>query len=90
MSVAEKRDYYEVLGVDRDADQRTIKRAFLKKARTVHPDVSDDVLHRTPLWWRRGGARFVSGFANALFYAVIMFWFVSCSSGLYYRPYFYM
>ena len=36
------RDYYEVLGVDRDADQRTIKRAFLKKARQVHPDVSDD------------------------------------------------
>ena len=38
----DKRDYYEVLGVDRDADQRTIKLAFLKKARTVHPDVSDD------------------------------------------------
>ncbi len=36
------KDYYEVLGVDRDADQRTIKRAFLKKARKVHPDVSDD------------------------------------------------
>ncbi|MDY2777579.1 MAG: DnaJ domain-containing protein, partial [Collinsella sp.] len=33
-----KRDYYEVLGVDRDADQRAIKRAFLKKAREVHPD----------------------------------------------------
>lgn len=40
--VSDKRDYYEVLGVDKDADQRTIKRAFLKKARTVHPDVSDD------------------------------------------------
>ena len=38
----DKRDYYEVLGVERDADQRTIKRAFLKKAREVHPDVSDD------------------------------------------------
>lgn len=37
-----KRDFYEVLGVERDADQRTIKRAFLKKAREVHPDVSDD------------------------------------------------
>lgn len=37
-----KRDYYDVLGVDRDADQRTVKRAFLKKARTLHPDVSDD------------------------------------------------
>lgn len=40
--MSDKRDFYEVLGVDRDADQRTIKRAFLKKARTVHPDVSDD------------------------------------------------
>ena len=40
--MSENRDYYEVLGVDRDADARTIKRAFLKKARTVHPDVSDD------------------------------------------------
>lgn len=37
----EKRDYYEVLGVDRDADAKTIKRAFLKKARTLHPDVND-------------------------------------------------
>ena len=35
-----KVDYYEVLGVDRDADARTIKRAFLKKARTLHPDVN--------------------------------------------------
>lgn len=40
--MSETKDYYEVLGVDRDSDQRTIKRAFLKKARTVHPDVSDD------------------------------------------------
>ena len=36
-----KVDYYEVLGVERDADAKTIKRAFLKKARTLHPDVSD-------------------------------------------------
>lgn len=40
--MSDKRDYYEVLGVERDADQRTIKRAFLKRAREVHPDVSDD------------------------------------------------
>lgn len=40
--MSENRDYYEVLGVEKDADARTIKRAFLKKARTVHPDVSDD------------------------------------------------
>lgn len=37
-----KRDYYEVLGVDRDADQRAIKRAFLKLARTLHPDVNKE------------------------------------------------
>ena len=36
-----KRDYYEVLEVPRDADAKTIKRAFLKKARKLHPDVSD-------------------------------------------------
>lgn len=52
--------------------------------------LSDDVLHRTGLWWKRGGLRFVSGFTNALFYALIAFWFVSCSSGLYYRPYYFL
>ena len=37
-----KRDYYDVLEVERDADAKTINRAFLKKARVLHPDVSDD------------------------------------------------
>nr|WP_206108920.1 molecular chaperone DnaJ [Olsenella sp. SW781] len=41
MHVEPKRDYYEVLEVPRDADAKTIKRAFLKKARKLHPDVSD-------------------------------------------------
>src|SRR5690349_65034 len=36
------RDYYEVLGVDRVADDETIKRAFRTRARALHPDVSDD------------------------------------------------
>lgn len=38
----QKRDYYEVLGVERDADAKTIKRAFLKKARSLHPDVNKE------------------------------------------------
>ncbi|OFK24643.1 DnaJ C-terminal domain-containing protein [Olsenella sp. HMSC062G07] len=35
-------DYYEILGVARDADAKTIKRSFLRKARTLHPDVSKE------------------------------------------------
>ena len=36
-----ERDYYEVLGVRRDADEGDIKQAFRGLARKVHPDVSD-------------------------------------------------
>jgi molecular chaperone DnaJ len=34
------RDYYEVLGVDRDADEATVKKAFRRLARELHPDVN--------------------------------------------------
>src|SRR5580700_2346986 len=34
------RDYYEVLGVARDADDATIKKAFRRLARELHPDVN--------------------------------------------------
>jgi molecular chaperone DnaJ len=34
------RDYYEVLGVARDADDADIKKAFRKLARELHPDVN--------------------------------------------------
>jgi molecular chaperone DnaJ len=34
------RDYYDVLGVPRDADDATIKRAFRRLARELHPDVN--------------------------------------------------
>jgi molecular chaperone DnaJ len=34
------RDYYEVLGVDRAADEATIKKAFRRLARELHPDVN--------------------------------------------------
>ncbi len=36
-----KRDYYEILGVPRDADERAIKKSFRTLARELHPDVSD-------------------------------------------------
>ena len=39
--MATTRDYYEILGVPRDADERAIKSAFRKLARELHPDVSD-------------------------------------------------
>ena len=33
-----KRDYYEVLGVDRGADEDTVKSAYRKLALKYHPD----------------------------------------------------
>lgn len=36
------RDYYELLGVPRDADDGAIKKAFRKLARQLHPDVSEE------------------------------------------------
>lgn len=38
----EYKDYYKILGVPRDADDKTIRKAFRKLARQFHPDVNPD------------------------------------------------
>lgn len=40
--MANKRDYYEVLGVSKSASEAEIKSAFRKKAKEFHPDLNKD------------------------------------------------
>lgn len=40
--MSNKRDYYEVLGVDKNASEADIKKAFKKMARKYHPDLNPD------------------------------------------------
>ena len=40
--MAEKRDYYEILGIEKGATEEEIKKAYRKKARETHPDLHPD------------------------------------------------
>ena len=40
--MAEKRDYYDVLGISKSATEAEIKSAFRKKAKEFHPDLNKD------------------------------------------------
>ena len=36
----QKRDYYEVLGIDKNADDAAIKKAYRQLAKKYHPDMN--------------------------------------------------
>ncbi len=40
--MATKRDYYEILGIDKHADSKAIKKAYRKLAKQFHPDTNKD------------------------------------------------
>lgn len=41
--MAAKRDLYEVLGISKTADEKTIKKAYRKLAKKYHPDMNPEI-----------------------------------------------
>lgn len=49
--------------------------------------LSDDVLHRNKIWWKRGFLVIANGFANGLLFALVAVSFASCSQRAVMAPY---
>lgn len=41
MAMAASKDYYKVLGIDKTASEKEVKKAFREKAKFLHPDKND-------------------------------------------------
>ena len=42
MASMNDKDYYAILGVDHDATEEQIRKAFQQKARKLHPDINKE------------------------------------------------
>ena len=44
--------------------------------------VSDGIMHRSGLWWKRGGTQLVNGFVNGLLFAIMSVGFTRCGASM--------